>query len=258
MEKSNLRNYEIDTPQYVLYKDMHKNQDLEFVTQKKQQYSQLTNKTMNIKDVLNKMNDFIDPSDPDLDESNIIHAYQTAERIRKKQPDNKQLQITGLIHDLGKILFTFHEPNWAVVGDPYVVGCKFPESIVYYDTLQDNKDFNKYDKLGIYKENCGLDALHISFGHDEYLYQVLLQNKDKHWISEKSMNIIRYHSFYPWHTSGDYHEFMTDEDKKTLEDVIYFNQFDLYSKEDDTNISDEVKEYYNQILDEFFIKNLQW
>jgi inositol oxygenase len=89
MEKSNLRNYEIDTPQYVLYKDMHKNQDLEFVTQKKQQYSQLTNKIMNIKDVLNKMNDFIDPSDPDLDESNIIHAYQTAERIRKKHPDYK-------------------------------------------------------------------------------------------------------------------------------------------------------------------------
>ena len=35
MEKSNLRNYEIDTPQYVLYKDMHKNQDLEFVTKEK-------------------------------------------------------------------------------------------------------------------------------------------------------------------------------------------------------------------------------
>ena len=56
----------------------------------------------------------------------------------------------------------------------------------------------------------------------------------------------------------NYHEFMNNEDKKTLEDVIYFNQFDLYSKEDDTNISDEVKEYYNQILDEFFINDLQW
>ena len=85
---------------------------------------------------------------------------------------------------------------------------------------------------------------------------MLKHNKNK--LSDKYLDIIRYHSFYPWHTSGDYHEFMNDEDKKTLEDVIYFNQFDLYSKEDDTNISDEVKEYYNQIIDDFFINDLQW
>lgn len=258
MEKSNLRNYEVNTPQYLLYKDMHKNQDLEFVTQKKQQYSQLTNKIMNIKDVLNKMNDFIDPSDPDLDESNIIHAYQTAERIRKKHPDNKQLQITGLIHDLGKILFTLNEPNWAVVGDTYVVGCKFPESIVYYDTLQDNKDFNKYDKLGIYKEKCGLDALHLSFGHDEYLYQVLSQNKN-HFLSKQYWDIIRYHSFYPWHTNKEYHYFMNETDKDILTNVLDFNQYDLYSKEDtEFVLTDEIKTYYDDLLDELFPNDLQW
>jgi inositol oxygenase len=51
------------------------------------------------------MDDFIDPSDPDLDVPNSIHAYQTAERIRKKHPEDKELQIAGLIHDLGKFYF---------------------------------------------------------------------------------------------------------------------------------------------------------
>ena len=53
----------------------------------------------------NTGDNFIDPSDPDVDLPNSIHAYQTAERIRKKYPLDKQLQITGLIHDLGKVLF---------------------------------------------------------------------------------------------------------------------------------------------------------
>ena len=258
MKHTNLRNYKINTPQYILYKDMHKYQDLEYVICKRKQYSKLSNTIMNIKDVLNKMNDFIDPSDPDLNESNIIHAYQTAERIRKKYPDNKQLQITGLIHDIGKILFTFNEPNWAVVGDTYVVGCEFPTSIVFYETLKDNNDFNKYDKLGIYEKNCGLDKLNISFGHDEYLYQVLSQNKN-HLLSNKYLNIIRYHSFYPWHTNNEYHHFMNKNDKETLNNVLDFNQYDLYSKEDDDFIlTSDIKKYYDDLLDELFPNDLQW
>jgi len=66
------------------------------------------------------MDDFIDPSDPDLDVENSIHAYKTAERIRKKYPNDYELQIIGLIHDLGKVLFYFGEPNWTVVGDTYI------------------------------------------------------------------------------------------------------------------------------------------
>ena len=258
MEKSNLRNYEINTPQYFFYKEMHKNQTLDYVLMMKEKYFKLNNKEMSIKKALSMMDIFIDPSDPDLDSKNSIHAYQTAERIRKKYPENKELQIIGLIHDLGKVLFDFDEPNWAIVGDTYVVGCKFPESIVYYDTLKDNPDFDKYDKLGIYEYGCGLDKLNITFGHDEYLYQVLKQNNNSHKISDKYLNIIRYHSFYPWHTGGDYYCFMREKDKKILKDVLMFNEFDLYSKEDNTEITDETKKYYDNILDEYFTNDLIW
>ena len=140
--QSKLRNYEINTPQYYLYKDMHKYQTVDYVRTIYKKYEVLSNDKMNIKDVLLDMNNYIDPSDPDVDIENSIHAYQTAERIRKKHPLNKEFQLIGLIPDLGKILFKFNEPNWSVVGDTYVVGCKFPESIIYYETLKDNPDYN--------------------------------------------------------------------------------------------------------------------
>ena len=113
-------------------------------------------------DALDKLNDLIDESDPDIDLPNIIHAFQTAERIRKKYPDDKELQITGLIHDLGKVLFSYGEPSYSVVGDTYVVGCKFPDTIVYYETMKDNPDYDKYDDKCIYKEKCGLENLIIT------------------------------------------------------------------------------------------------
>tara|TARA_B100001094_G_scaffold10559_1_gene9418 strand:- start:2527 stop:3294 length:768 start_codon:yes stop_codon:yes gene_type:complete len=254
---SDLRDFKINTPQYYFYKDMHKHQTLEFVVQMKGKYSVLNNKKMTIKQALALMDTFIDPSDPDVDTHNSIHAYQTAERIRKKYPENKELQIIGLIHDLGKVLFEFGEPNWAIVGDTYVVGCQFPESIVYYDTLKDNVDYGKFDKLGIYDYGCGLDKLNITFGHDEYLYQVLKQNSN-HSISERYMNIIRFHSFYPWHTGSDYYHFMNENDRTILKDVLLFNDFDLYSKEDTEIVTPEMKEYYGQILDEYFNGELNW
>ena len=127
---NNLRKYELNTPQYFLYKQMHENQDLDYVLKIKQKYSEKIKTKKNIKEILKMMDSFIDPSDPDLDVPNSIHAYQTAERIRKKYPENKELQITGLIHDLGKILFMFEEPNWSIVGDTYVV-IAHPKSIVY-------------------------------------------------------------------------------------------------------------------------------
>ncbi len=253
-----LRQYTENSPQYLFYQEMHQKQSLDYVLQKKKQYSNLNNLSMNIHKSLSLMDTFVDPSDPDLDVPNSIHAYQTAERIRKKYPEDKQLQLVGLIHDLGKVLFNFGEENWSVVGDTFLLGCPFPESIVFYDTLKDNPDYNKYTDNGIYKENCGLNQLNISFGHDEYLYQVLSQNKDKHKLEPKYWDIIRYHSFYPWHTGNDYHQFMNENDMKILEDVLHFNQFDLYSKEDDTEINDNVKQYYNDLLDEYFPNTLQW
>ena len=246
----------INTEEYKLYKEMHKNQTLDFVIKKKEEYSKLNKTKMTMKHALSLLNNFVDPSDPDIDVTNITHAYQTAERIRQKYPDNKEYQLLGLIHDIGKILYTFDEPGWAVVGDTYVLGCKFPESIVFYDTLKESPDYNKYDEIGIYSKGCGMDNLHITFGHDEYLYMVLCGNK--HNFSQEYIDIIRYHSLYPWHTDGKYHVFMNDKDRQIFIDMMDFNQFDLYSKYDKLVIDDTIINYYNDLLDEYFPNELNW
>ena len=40
------------------------------------------------------------------------------------------------------------------------------------------------------------------FGHDEYMYQVLKHNSCT--IPEKGLNMVRFHSFYPWHNHEAY------------------------------------------------------
>jgi inositol oxygenase len=72
------------------------------------------------------------------------------------------------------------------------------------------------------------------------------------------MDVIRYHSFYPWHSSGEYKHLMNEKDEKTLQNVLEFNTFDLYSKNDSVIITDDTKKYYDRILDEYFEGELNW
>ena len=48
--------------------------------------------------------------------------------------------LTGLVHDLGKVLCSFGEPQWAVVGDTFPVGCAFSDRIVYPELFAANPD----------------------------------------------------------------------------------------------------------------------
>ena len=45
-------------------------------------------------------------------------------------------------------------------------------------------------KYGIYEPNCGLDKVTMSWGHDEYLYQVLVNHGAT--IPEEGLAMIRY------------------------------------------------------------------
>lgn len=50
------------------------------------------------------------------------------------------LQVTGLIHDMGKVLALWGEPQWAVVGDTFLVGCQFSDKCVFYEKFEANPD----------------------------------------------------------------------------------------------------------------------
>ena len=227
---------------------MYKKQDLDFVLKMKNKYSKLDNLKMTMNKALSLLDTFIDPSDPDVDEPNSIHAYQTAERIRKKYPDNKEFQIIGLIHDLGKVLFNFNEPDYAVVGDTYVVGCKLSESMVYYEHTKNHPDRNS-DLLGIYNMNTGLNNLNISFGHDEYLYQVLKHNKCP--LPKEALYIIRFHSLYASHKHNEYKHLTNKEDENMFSYLKLFNSYDLYTKCENKEVTNEMKDYYKNLVNKY-------
>ena len=49
--------------------------------------------------------------------------------------------FVGFIHDLGKLMNFYGQPQWSTVGDTFVVGCKPAKSIVYSeDTFDNNPD----------------------------------------------------------------------------------------------------------------------
>ena len=129
------------------------------------------------------LNTLVDDSDPDTDLSQIEHLLQTAEAIRA-DGHPRWFILTGLIHDLGKILCLMGEPQWAVVGDTFPVGCAYSPKVVYHEFFELNPDCDdaRYStRLGIYEANVGMDRVNMSWGHDEYLYHVV-----KDYLADRS------------------------------------------------------------------------
>ncbi|CAG2058714.1 unnamed protein product [Timema podura] len=87
----------------LTYEKMHTNQTVDFVNKRKEHWLKFDKFESTIMEALLKLNDLVDESDPDVDVPNIVHAFQTAERIRAEYPDLDWFHLTGLIHDLGKV-----------------------------------------------------------------------------------------------------------------------------------------------------------
>ncbi|KAK3325047.1 inositol oxygenase 1 [Apodospora peruviana] len=211
-------------------------------------------------EAMEKLNTLVDESDPDTQLGQIQHLLQSAEAIRR---DGKPrwMQLTGLIHDLGKLMLFFDgaQGQWDVVGDTFPVGCKFDERCIYPDTFRENPDYGHEvygTEMGVYGEKCGMENLIMSWGHDEYLYLVV---KDQSTLPREALAMIRFHSFYPWHKEGAYSRFMGEGDEILLNAVRAFNPYDLYSKSDGVLDVEELKPYYLELIDEFFPgKKIRW
>lgn len=221
------------------YREQHEKQTVAYNLEARHNFHSKIRAEMTVWDAMEMLDTLVDESDPDTSLSQIHHLLQSAEAIRR---DNKPrwMQLVGLIHDLGKLLCFFGaEGQWDVVGDTFPVGCAYDERIIYPETFKNNPDFHDKvysTKFGIYSPNCGLDNVMLSWGHDEYLYNVV---KTQSTLPKEGLAMIRYHSFYPWHSEGAYHHLMNEDDYKMLEAVKEFNPYDLYSKSDEVpNIQD--------------------
>lgn len=251
------RQYELAADRVKLfYKEQHEKQTVAYNIQARINFKTKIRDRMTVWDALVKLNNLLDESDPDTELSQIDHALQTAEAIRR---DNKPrwFQLVGLIHDLGKLLYFYDsQGQWDVVGDTFPVGCKFSKKIIFHEYFDENPDMKNplyKTKYGIYSPHCGLDNVMLSWGHDEYMYHLA---KEQTTLPQEALAMIRYHSFYPWHSEGAYKYLMNEKDEEMLKCVQEFNPYDLYSKSDVRCDIEELKPYYLELIDEFFPKKI--
>ena len=169
--EAEFRNYDAAAVPTVakFYKTNHERQTLDFVLAKEKEYFALNKGRMSIWEAAEFLNTLVDESDPDTDLTQIEHLLQTSEAIRN-DGHPRWMVLAGFIHDLGKVLCLYGEPQWAVVGDTFPVGCRFSDRIVFPEYFELNSDSAKSElttDMGIYSDGCGLDNVHLSWGHDE-------------------------------------------------------------------------------------------
>jgi inositol oxygenase len=237
------------------YRLNHRYQTLDFVLAKEKDYYALAKGKKSIWEAAEYLNTLVDDSDPDTDLSQIEHLMQTSEAIRA-DGHPRWMVLAGFVHDLGKVLCLYGEPQWAVVGDTFPVGCAYSDKIVFpeYFAANPNSAVPEYQsKYGIYEPNCGLDNVHLSWGHDAYMAHVA-----KPYLPDEAIYMLRYHSFYAWHQQGAYEHLMSDYDRAMFPWVKKFNPYDLYSKGAAKPNVKELKPYYDDLIAEFFPAQIDW
>lgn len=256
-KQEEFRNYAAEVRPSVkeFYRLNHTHQTHAFALEKRRQFLGLNRMEMGIWEAMEYLNQLVDDSDPDTDLSQLEHLLQTAEQIRRDgQP--RWMILTGLVHDLGKILCLWNEPQWAVVGDTFPTGCAYSRKVVFPEFFEANPDSQVpayQTECGIYERGCGLDQVVMSWGHDEYIYQVC-----KDYLPMEALYMLRYHSFYPWHREGAYDALCTDQDREMLRWVQAFNPYDLYTKSHEKPDVAQIKPFYEDLIAEYFPAKLRW
>lgn len=255
--KDEYRNYDDPARDTVreFYRLNHTHQSYEFVQQKRSDFLQFNRKEMTIWEAFNFLNQLVDDSDPDTDLDQFQHLLQASEAIRADgHPD--WMVLTGLMHDMGKVLCLFGEPQWAVVGDTFPVGCAYSDKIVYPEFFKNNIDYTDpvfSTKQGVYAPKCGLRNVSMSWGHDEYVYQLL-----KDYLPEPGLYMLRYHSFYAWHREGAYEHLLDDHDREMLKWVKLFNPYDLYSKCPTPPDWKQLQPYYEDLVAKYLPSTIKF
>ena len=272
-EASAFRQYEDAGPVFEHYRDMRSKQSFAFserMTAFWGSFGQREGGRMTVKQALMKCDAFVDRSDPDASFANSLHMLQSAEAARAGgKPD--WFQLCALVHDIGKLMHIWgrvedgqgaraSDPQWALGGDTWVVGCPIPPCAVYPQLSALSPDAGNAafssSPTGMYVKGCGIMNVKFAFGHDEYGWLWAKHNKVQ--LPPEGLAILRLHSCYPWHTGGAYRDLMAPGDDALEAAVREFNQFDLYSKADALPTLEEVWPHYQEIIDRLCPGELDW
>ncbi len=231
-----------------LYLRNHRDQTMAKVLELRRKYEARCLGKATVWDRLMSLRDINDESDADLEGmSQLGHALQTANSIVDAGLDEDWI-LAGLVHDLGKILIECGEAQEFVVGDIFPIGCRYSERIIRHEFLKLNPDWHNLDYQtvnGIYEPGCGLDQVVFSYGHDEYMYQLL-----KDHLPRPQAWMIRYHSFQS--IAGDYLHLFSDEDLRLRESHMKpFARHDLYTKNPHQVLEARLPEYQRLVQTRF-------
>ena len=110
-----------------------------------------------------------------------------------------------------------------------------------------------------YNDNCGFESVIMSWGHDEYLATILEKNNTN--LPNEAIYIIRFHSFYSWHTPKNkqgYQNLANNYDWYMLPLLKMFQKADLYSKTKIIPDEKMIKLEFENIFKKYKLDNLIW
>tara|TARA_B100001094_G_C18084743_1_gene747147 strand:+ start:347 stop:1252 length:906 start_codon:yes stop_codon:yes gene_type:complete len=195
---------------------------------------------------------------------NIKKIYSEKKFIKNLYPNitdfKNKIMITGFIHDIGKILL---HPEWGnyqqhfCVGDIYPLNLPFAkENIFYNKQFHLNNDFFKknlqYNYTHIKK---GFDNYLFTISHDMYLYKVLHNNCK---LDNIFLYLIKYHSFYAFHSKLGYKLYASEEDWINLPLLKIISNSDLYSKNEIIPKFEDYKDEIFNLLDKYCNNEYTW
>lgn len=196
---------------------------------------------MQIWDAMLMIREFKDKSQPESMPP-IHHLFQTAESLRVASAP-EWMQLVGLIHDLGVVLAyvrgqtedgTTVDEQWGLTGPTHVV------------------------EAG--PHGGGLDRCLISYGHDEFMYQVLTRSPGVR-LPPVALRVIRYHSLIGWHTGGEYRNLEDAADREARPLAHEFSRHDRYDRpwEPVGRLhAKRLRDYYVRLVDRFLPVQLVW
>ena len=181
---------------------------------------------------------------------------QTAEAIRRDgQP--RWFILTGLIHDLGKILCLFGEPQWAVVGDTFPVGCAYSDKVVFPEFFADNPDAAVPDVSdAVWRLRGRLRARSCP----PVLGPRRIPVPRRQGASAGAGTV---HDPLPFLLCGPQGRRVQALDERAATATMFaavraFNPYDLYSKGEPKPDVRQLKPYYQDLIAEFFPSEQRW
>ena len=171
-----------------------------------------------VADLLERLALCIDEMDADMGcASQLTHSLQVVEGMTADGIEDHDLLITGLIHDVGKVLLTVGE-------DPANVG-------------------GMLSPIGDYDDGVGLDRCVMQWNHDEFGY-----SRFKDLVPDHVAWLIRYHSIHV----DQCERLMDERDRRYARDYLpVFTRYDNGTKSvfrlPETRIDD-----YRDLIEEYF------